>query len=398
MLSPLRHRPFAFLFAAHVVGLVGNGVSTVALALLAYELAGGNAGLVLGTALTLKMVAYVMAGPFGGVIAARFARRPLLACLGVARALLLLSLVFAGAVWHIYVLVFLISIGAAVFTPVFQATIPEILPNERTYTRALSLSRLAYDLENLASPLTAALLLGFISFDGLFAVAGVAFLLSALLVVRAGPLPSVLSNEAGLAVIQRGMMRYLGLPSLRALLALSVAVAAAGAMVIVNTVVYVRDILGGAEADVAVAMAAFGAGSMVAALCLPSVFDRVTDRPVLLTGGFILAAGLLAGTAAPNFVVLLVLWCVLGAASSLVQTPAGRLLARAAGPGEQPRLFSAHFVMTHACWMLCYPLAGWTAQSGFAFSFAVLASLSALAFGAAFLAWRGDEQQIAKSV
>ena len=58
-MSPLADRTFRFLFAAQVIALVGTGLSSVALALLAYELAGGNAGAVLGTALALKMVAYV---------------------------------------------------------------------------------------------------------------------------------------------------------------------------------------------------------------------------------------------------------------------------------------------------------------------------------------------------
>ncbi len=40
--------------------------------------------------------------------------------------------------------------------PTFQATIPDILPDERNYTQALSLSRLAYDLESLLNPALAA--------------------------------------------------------------------------------------------------------------------------------------------------------------------------------------------------------------------------------------------------
>jgi len=48
MLSPLRFRTYRHLFAAQVIALVGTGLTTVALALLAYDLAGGDAGLVLG--------------------------------------------------------------------------------------------------------------------------------------------------------------------------------------------------------------------------------------------------------------------------------------------------------------------------------------------------------------
>lgn len=48
-------------------------------------------------------------------------------------------------------------IASAGFTPAFQATIPEILPDEERYSKALALSRLAYDLESLLSPTLAAI-------------------------------------------------------------------------------------------------------------------------------------------------------------------------------------------------------------------------------------------------
>ena len=56
------------------------------------------------------------------------------------------------------------------------------------------------------------------------------------------------------------------------------AAAAAGAMVIVNTVVLVRGGLGLGETDVALALGFFGGGSMLAALMLPRLLDHVPDR------------------------------------------------------------------------------------------------------------------------
>jgi hypothetical protein len=47
------------LFAAQMLSLLGTGLATVALGLLAYEIAGADAGAVLGTALAIKIVAYV---------------------------------------------------------------------------------------------------------------------------------------------------------------------------------------------------------------------------------------------------------------------------------------------------------------------------------------------------
>ena len=159
-------------------------------------------------------------------------------------------------------------------------------------------------------------------------------------------------------------------------------------MVVVNTVVYVQDILGRQEADVAIALAAFGAGSMLAALGLPSLLDYFSDRPVLMFGGFTLPAALALGLFMPDFLGLLIIWFVVGASASLIQTPAGRLITRAAEPGLQPSLFAAHFVLTHAGWMVFYPLAGWSASISISFAFTTLALFALTGLGLASWVWR----------
>jgi hypothetical protein len=57
MISILGNRVYRHLFAAQVIALIGTGMMTVALGLLAFRLAGDQAGAVLGTALAIKMVA-----------------------------------------------------------------------------------------------------------------------------------------------------------------------------------------------------------------------------------------------------------------------------------------------------------------------------------------------------
>lgn len=257
-----RDRRYRHLFSAQVIALIGTGLTTIGLALLASELAGERAGEVLGTALAIKMIAYVCIAPVVGAYATRLPRRALLVTLDLLRAVVVVSLPFVTEVWQIYLLIFLLNACSAGFTPVFQATIPDIFEDERRYTRALSLSRLAYDLENLLSPLLAALLLVVMSFNLLFVLNAAAFLLSALLVVSVS-LPSPHPQTAGGGVwarLTRGINHYLGTARLRGLLALNMAVAAAGAMQIVNTVVYVRHALGLGETQVAIAFAAAGGG------------------------------------------------------------------------------------------------------------------------------------------
>jgi MFS family permease len=89
-------------------------------------------------------------------------RRRVLVALDLSRAATVLLLPFVDAVWQVYVLIFVINACSAGFTPLFQATIPDVLPDEAVYTRALSLSRLAYDLQQLLAPALAGVLLWFL--------------------------------------------------------------------------------------------------------------------------------------------------------------------------------------------------------------------------------------------
>lgn len=142
-------------------------------------------------------------------------------------------------------------------------------------------------------------------------------------------------------------------------------------MVIVNTVVLVRAGLGLDQREVAVTLAAFGGGSMLAALALPRVLDRLADRRVMLAAAASLTI-VLAGLAlswplsdrSNYWNGLLAGWAVLSVAYSASITLGGRLLKRSSDAEDRPALFAAQFGFGHVCWLIAYPLAGQTGARG----------------------------------
>ena len=396
MLAILENRTYRHLFLAQVIALVGTGLATVALGLLAFELAGAAAGAGLGTALAIKMIAYVGVAPVASAFAERVPRRAMLVALDLVRAAVAVFLPFVTEIWQVYVLIFVLQSASAAFTPTFQATIPDILPDEKEYTRALSLSRLAYDLESVVSPMLAAALLAFISFHSLFAGTVIGFLVSAALVISVVlPSPKPSKPRGIYDRTTRGIRIYLATPRLRGLLAINLAVASAGALVIVNTVVYVQAVYGLDNQAMALALAAFGGGSMVAALALPKLLDSIPDRTAMLGGASLLAVGTLAAAALPGYGWLLPLWFLLGVGYSTAQTPSGRLLRRSANPEDRPALFAAQFALSHACWLIAYPLAGWAgATLGLPMTAIILAALAAVAIGIGFAVWPADDPEV----
>ncbi|MEM8569798.1 MAG: MFS transporter [Pseudomonadota bacterium] len=400
MLDILKERTFRHLFLAQILALVGTGLASVALGLLAYDLAGGSAALVLGAIFAVKMVANVVLAPIAAALAALLPRRRMLVTLDLIRAGAALCLPFASELWQVFGLVIVLQSASAGFTPTFQATIPDILPEEERYTRALSLSRLAYDLEAMLSPALAALVLLTFAYDTLFLGTAAGFVASAMLIISVIlPRPAPSPRRGFYDRTTRGIRIYLATPRLRGLLAFSFAVSAVGAMVLVNTVVLVRGELGFGEGAVAIALAAFGTGSMVAALALPSVLDRLTDRWVMTAGGMLML-GALAGlsvwqaTVGLGWNVLMLAWFIAGLGCSAILTPSGRLLRRSSQPDDRPAIFAAQFALSHACWLVTYPLAGWLMTfTGLSVALNVLTLMTAAALVVAVRQWPARDSE-----
>ncbi len=386
------NRDYRRLFSAQIIALFGTGLATVALGLLAYDLAGPSAGAVLGTALTIKMVMYVVIAPIAAAYVDRLPRRTLLTLLDAVRAVVVLALPFVTEVWHIYLLVGLLQAASAAFTPTFQAVIPDIVTEESAYVRALSASQVASTMESLLSPVLAAVALAFLSFDRLFLGTSAGFLLSALLVLSTRipeARPSTHTRVWDRATA--GIRTFLRTPRLRGIMALNLAVAAAGSIVVVNTVNYVRDELGGPQSAVAWMLATSGGGTLLAALALPRVLDRVATRTVMVTGAGVLVGGTVAAVTLARLTTwagTAIVWALIGIGMALVITPTGKVLRASVEPNAIPGTFAAQFSLSHLAWLITYPIAGWLGTNvGFAAAWSALAALAGAGAIGALLLW-----------
>ena len=367
MFGVLLNRRFAALFASQVSSLVATGLLTVALALVAVRLDPGAAAGIIGTALTIRIAVYVIVSPLASALLAGRSSRAVLVGADLVRLIVAGALVFATAPWQLYVGIVLLQTASAVFTPTYQAVIPRVLPDERDYTAAQSLSRLAYDLESLLSPPLAAILVLVLPPQALFGIVALGFLGSGLAVLLAR-----LHDQVGSTVepVRRRLLRGLGVlgrtPGPRFAAVLDAATATIYATVLVSSVVLLID--GGADAAdpsaaLAAVLVAFGLGSIGVAVALPALLRRLRDTTVMLLGAG-LAVLVLAATAAAALLGDLsvlgigVLWALLGASSSAISTPSARLIRREVAPDQHAAVFAARFSTSHAWYAVTYPVAG----------------------------------------
>lgn len=375
-------RSFVALFSAQVISLLGSGVTTIGLSLFVYQLAGASAAtVVIGQALMLRILAFLLFSQPAGILADRFNRKYILITADLARFALLSLFPFLTQTWHIYILIFAINAVTAFFTPTFEATLPEIV-GEKHYVQALSLSRVASDVEAIASPALAGLLVALLGVKWVFWFDAFTYLVSAALVAVATiPLPkrsqAPLSWRAFPAEITLGTRVLLREPALRQALLMSLAEATAGAAAIVSTVQYVRLVLGKSEIVFGLVMAGVGIGSSITALVLGRLSKRLERGSVnpaelhlrrhrwtafaLLLGGIFAAASLFPGVLVPPLWFFVLLWIANGVGQGLIAISSGTLLAEHTIEAERGRAYAAHFALTHACWLITYPATGYAA-------------------------------------
>lgn len=410
-LSLRQNRDFVHLFGAQLTSLLGSGVTSVALAAFAYELSGRNATVVVGTALTLRILAFVLFAPAAGILADRLDRRRLLVGADLARVALMGAFPFITAVWQVYLLIFLLNALTAFFTPAFEASLPEVV-GESLYTRALAWSRVAVDVEAAGGPLVAGILIALVGVRWAFWFDGITYLVSALLVWRSrvprapkatSPFPwGMLWTQA-----THGTRILVRQPALRRALVLHFAEAAAGACAIVATIAYVHDVLGLGNTAFAISMAALGMGSSLAALLASRRAERAEERTntdphlayhrwaahAMLGGGCLLAVALLPGWLQPGILVLLVLWALNGAGQALIAVPSVGLLAAHTDSAERGRAYAAHFALTHLFWLVTYPSVGYLARyAGPARTFTLAGVVVLLLTGLSSLVGRGPHR------
>ena len=354
----LRNSRFARLYAAQTISQIGDAFTWVALALLAYELAGANAAVVLGVALTLRVSAFVLLSPLAGVLADRMERKTILLSTHFGRAVIIGLMPLVTEVWQVYALMFAVNALTAFFTPTNQATVPLVVGREDA-GKAFALSSATTELLGIVGPGFAGVLAALLGGRTLFYFDAATFAVAGLLVLT---LPSLRAAQRGGVQASRwrdirdGTARLWRDPPIRFALLMELIAAIAGALILVVTVVRVKDGLSLGDAEYGWVMALYGLGATVASLAVGAAGKRVPRTVFILLGAVLTSVAILPGdmvTLAP----LMALWLVAGVGQNWVNLPTETLLAERTEESAQGRVYGAHYAWSHLWWAFAYPLA-----------------------------------------
>jgi MFS family permease len=140
-------------------------------------------------------------------------------------------------------------------------------------------------------------------------------------------------------------------------------------------------------------MMAAGVGSMLAALLVPTLLEKLATRTIMLCGGGMLSLALFSGLLMPGYTGLFPIWLVIGFASSLVLIPTGLVLRNSCREQDRNDYFSANFALSHGMWFIGYLLAGWAGSHlSMPWAFVCMALLALLATLLAWQIWPANDE------
>ncbi|WP_339268575.1 MFS transporter [Paenibacillus sp. FSL R5-0470] len=186
------NKPFMLLIAAQLVSNVGDWLHILALlTMVGFK---WNATPWEITAISLCMaVPLLLGGPFAGYLSDRFNRKALMIGSDIARAAVVICLVFAGSLWQVYVLLLAKGCMDVLFSPAKSGKIKELVPAAQM-DKAMALSSSIEQITKIVGPALGGLLVAAFGISVCYMIDSATFVLSAIILLGL-PRTAVIKKE-----------------------------------------------------------------------------------------------------------------------------------------------------------------------------------------------------------
>jgi len=351
----LRNARFYRLWAGQGISFVGDAISMVALVVLVVEITGSASAV--GGVLVARLLP-TLASPFAGVIADRFDRRIILVTSDLARAVLVLGLVFTRDLATIYVLVFLTGLARTFFNPTIRAAFPSVV-GEGDLTRANALMSTTFSVSETLGPVLGGLLVAAVGVEAAFVLDAGTYLISAAFLSRI-PLPRAQREESeGFGAELRAGLGYLA----GARVPLALVLGAFLTMLTVNATVpaevfLAKETFGAGDAGYGLLVGLWGGGMILGSALIAALGERISLMPWYLFSVFASALALAATGLSPAFVLALGALVVAGFANGIDDVATNTILQKRVPDAFLGRVFAVKFLGYGVGEALAFPVGG----------------------------------------
>jgi len=176
----LRRQGYRQLFFGSAVSIIGNQIQYIALIAYVYHITGK--ALDLGLLMIISALPNLIFGPVMGVLADRYNRRSIMIISDISRFFIVLMFPLTQTLWQIYLLVFLMGIARAAYSPSEFAYIPNLVTRDELVV-ANSLEMTMINVTMIVGPALGGLIIGRFNTTVAFIINAITFLFSAVMIM-----------------------------------------------------------------------------------------------------------------------------------------------------------------------------------------------------------------------
>lgn len=294
-LAPFRYPAFRAIWIANLASNMGSMIQSVAAAWLMTELTQSH--LLIALVQAGATIPILLLGIFAGAIADNFDRRRVM--LAAQTGMLLVSAAltlttYLDAITPLSLLFFTLAVGCgtALNGPAWQASV-RLQVGPRDLPQAIALNTIAYNLARSVGPALGGLLISIVGTAAAFGLNAISYIVLIVVLLRWHPETAPRRRTSMLTAIAAGIRFCAHSDPVRRVLIRGFAFGfgAAGFQALLPSLV--RDRLHGTEIIYGLCLAAFGAGSIVGALCVGAARHRWGSDRVVTAASLIFAAAML---------------------------------------------------------------------------------------------------------
>lgn len=353
--SLLRNKRFLQLWIGQGFSFVGDFVSTVALVVLVVQISGSASAV--GGVLVARLLP-TLASPLVGVLADRLDRRAILVTCDLARAALIVGVVFTRDLIVIYVLAFLIGLTRTFFNPTIRAAFPSVV-GDGDLTRANALISGTFSISITVGPAVGGLLVATVGVNAAFVLDAATYLISAAFLYRI-PLPRPQGSEdEGFSQELRAGFGYLA----GARVPLAIVVGSFLTILAINTTIpaevfLAKETFNAGDAGYGLLVSFWGGGTVLGSALMAVVGDRFRLMPFYFLSIFVGGLALVGTGLAPVFALALGALVVEGVCTGIDNVSTDTILQNRVPDAFLGRVFSVRFLAYSAGEALAYFLGG----------------------------------------
>ncbi|MBB2914734.1 MFS family permease [Streptosporangium becharense] len=368
MFRSLRNHNYRLFAVGGVVSNVGSWMQRTAQDWLVLDLTGGSAT-ALGVTTALQFLPSLLFGLWGGMLADRYPKRPLLIAaqtlMGVlALTMGVLTVTGAAQVWHVWAMALALGLISCVEVPTRQSFVVEMV-GRKDLPNAIALNASSFNLARVAGPALAGVLIHALGGTGpIFLVNALSFagVIGGLALMRSSQLTTPEPVPRAKGQLREGLRYVLERPELLMPILLVAFVSMFSQSFTMSIALMARQVFGAGASSFGLASSMFAVGALAGALMAAR---RTRPSRRLLVGGAV-SFGLfqIATGMAPWYPFYLLLLVPTGVALISVNTSANAGVQLAASPEMRGRVMGIYMLVFTGGAPIGAPLLGWISELG----------------------------------